>query len=172
MSDGTPHYCCYCSTTLHQLGLNVTFIYFCLPVYCSFISVCIDRPLHPSFPPATRRKQQQQNDNEKGVEEFLINRYKRLHRNAPPPGGTAPGWDSSSSARALAIAKEALTPAETSLLKSLAARGGEAGGGVAGVAGLERLMRVMIDAPDVSLERWATQGDVEMCVFVRARVTA
>lgn len=76
-------------------------------------------------------------------------------------GALAPGWavaleGSQGGSGGGAGAREVLTPAENSLLKTLgdAVAGGEgagAKGGVAGAAGLDRLMRVMINAPDVSL---------------------
>lgn len=78
------------------------------------------------------------------VEEFLMSRYRRQHPGTP--GGVAPGWAATTGS--FAVAPEALTPAETSLLKSLTV--GATGGGVAGMAGVDRLMRVMINAPDVS----------------------
>lgn len=106
-------------------------------------------------PPPKQENTPGRSNNDRGLDEFLVNRYKRLHPGKMVPGGLAPGWDSSPAGiRAIAVAREALTPAETSLLKSLTAKGAGAGGGVAGVAGLERLMRVMVNAPDVSLEGW------------------
>lgn len=93
--------------------------------------------------------------------DFFRARYKR--QNVGKGGGAlAPGWDvapegsQGGGGGGGAGAREVLTPAENSLLKTLGgsvAGGGGAGarGGVAGAAGLDRLMRVMINAPDVSL---------------------
>lgn len=84
-----------------------------------------------------------------GPADFLKNRYKR--QNVGKGGsGLAPGWDAAPEGSQGGVGGtgvgEVLTPAESSLLKTL--RGGK--GGVAGVKGLDRLMRVMINAPDVS----------------------
>lgn len=90
-------------------------------------------------------------------------------------GGTlAPGWDvapegSQGGSGGGAWAREVLTPAENSLLKTLevsVTKGGGAGtrGGVAGAAGLDRLMRVMINAPDVSLPL-GREGWIFSCFF-------
>lgn len=73
--------------------------------------------------------------------------------------GLAPGWDVTEDGGvrgARGETRRVLTPAEDSLLKTLRETTGgatEAGvrGGVAGGAGLDRLMRVMINAPDVSV---------------------
>lgn len=69
--------------------------------------------------------------------------------------GLAPGWDAAPEGSQGGVGgagvAEVLTPAERCLLKTLG--GPVAGGGtrgVAGVAGLDRLIRVMINAPDVS----------------------
>lgn len=112
--------------------------------------VPLPRAIFSQLPPTNLRVNPNQHHNA-AVDEFLINRYKRLNPRKAG-AGPAPGWDSADGAGAISVLRDALTPAETSLLKSLTARGA-GGGGVAGVTGLERLMRVMVNAPDVSVER-------------------
>lgn len=80
--------------------------------------------------------------------EFLRERFKRHN-----PGKTLLGSDSGAQVKGFP-SKATLTPAETSLLKALTTDGAGGNYGVAGVSGLDRLMRVMINAPDVSLETY------------------
>lgn len=89
--------------------------------------------------------------------EFFKNRYMR--QNGGKAGGpVAPGWNAAQGEGGASAAGGAgmLTPAESSLLKTLTGAApegtedGARGVGVGGKAGLDRLMRVMINAPDVS----------------------
>lgn len=82
------------------------------------------------------RQQKQENP-----EDILLNRHYRLQGK---PGLAGPGDGN--------IPREALSPAEANLLKSLTTYGE----GLAGVAGLDLLMRVMVNAPDVSM--WAKEA--------------
>lgn len=104
--------------------------------------------------------------------------------------GLAPGWDAAPEGSQGGVGGagvgEVLTPAENSLLKTLALRSSAGGpdsssssssavlagagagaggdkGGVAGVEGLDRLMRVMINAPDVSCSRNKHDGSRFRC---------
>lgn len=78
--------------------------------------------------------------------EFLRERFKRHN-----PGKTlALGSDSGTQGKGFP-SRATLTPAEASLLKALTTDGAGGNYGVAGVSGLDRLMRVMINAPDVSV---------------------
>lgn len=123
----------------------------------------------PPFPPLPTIFPGEKKLKESGnaTSDFFKTRYKR--QNVGKGGsGLAPRWDAAPEGSPGGVGGagvgEVLTPAETSLLKTLgggsggsaaavvaAGGAGDGGkGGIAGVEGLDRLMRVMINAPDVS----------------------